>query len=164
MLSAIGMRSAHAAPKLAALKPKPGYVMGRCVKMNGQPMPNVNIFIKGLTMAGQNTETFAKTKANGVYSMRVPAGLYSVYADHKVSAYGESYAFRLAPLDGESDTQDSSEGVREISCGRLAACVPARKPRRPASASGTTPTTVLAFIPTRAAAMANIPLLRTRLR
>ena len=127
MLGAMGIRSAHAAPKLAALKPKPGYVMGRCVKMNGQPMPNVNIFIKGLTMAGQNTETFAKTKANGVYSMRVPAGLYSVYADHKVNAYGESYAFRLAPLDGESDTQDSSEGVREDFVWKISGLRPGEK-------------------------------------
>lgn len=101
-------------PKLTALKPKPGYVIGRCVNMAGRPLANVAIFIKGVTLqGGQRTETFAKTKADGSYSMRVPAGMYSVYADHKVDAYDQTYKFRLEALDGDSDTQDSTEGVVE---------------------------------------------------
>ncbi len=103
-----------AVPKLAALKPKPNYVIGRCVNMKGQPLANVRMFFKGVTLqGGQNTETLTKTKADGSYSMRVPQGMYSVYAEHSVDANEQIYKFQLEALDGDSDTQDSTEGVVE---------------------------------------------------
>ncbi len=111
----IGQTSAQPAkPKLARLKPKANYVMGRCVTMGGRPLANVQIVIKGLTLAsGQNTEIVTKTKADGSYSIRVPAGIYQAYANHSVTAFGENYAFRLEALDGESNTQESPQGVVE---------------------------------------------------
>ena len=117
-VATLGDSSARAAdaalPKLKALAPKPNYVIGRCVNMAGKPLAGVKIFIKGVTMAGgEKTETFTKTKADGTYSIRVPDGSYSVYADYAVDAYDESYSFRIEALDGESDTQDSKDGVVE---------------------------------------------------
>ncbi|BCM91504.1 hypothetical protein IAD21_03379 [Abditibacteriota bacterium] len=115
ILSGSSALAANAAlPKLKALAPKPNYVIGRCVNMAGKPLAGIKIFIKGITMAGgQNTETFTKTKANGAFSIRVPDGSYTVYASHEVDAYDESYRFRLEALDGESDMQDSKDGVVE---------------------------------------------------
>ncbi|MDQ2745667.1 MAG: carboxypeptidase-like regulatory domain-containing protein [Acidobacteriota bacterium] len=101
-------------PELAALKPMPNFVTGRCVNMAGKPLANIQIFIKGVTMAGgQNTETFTKTKADGSFSIRVPAGLYSVYANLTIDAYDQTFKFQLEALDGKSDMQDSSGGVVE---------------------------------------------------
>lgn len=110
--------AAHAAeekvPVLKPLTPKPNYVVGRCVNMQGEPLGGVRIFMKGVTLAGgQNTETFAKTKADGSYSMRVPAGVYAVYATHTATFNDQDFKLSLEALDGESDQQDSTEGVVE---------------------------------------------------
>lgn len=100
--------------KVAPLLPKAGYVIGRCMNMEGKPLVGVQIFMKGVTLAGgENTETFTKTKADGTYSMRVPPGLYAVYATHTVMFAEEKHALRLEALDGESQQQDSTEGVVE---------------------------------------------------
>ena len=120
LFTALAAPTIHAAPKptplpkIPAIKRQANYVKGRCVNMAGKPIAHVKIFIKGLTLAGgQNTETFATTKGDGTFSQRVPAGLYSVYADYTVDRYDERYTFRLEAYDGESDTQESPKGVVE---------------------------------------------------
>jgi hypothetical protein len=110
--SPVGAAPAANKQKAALLKRKPGYVIGRVVKMSGQPLPNAEIGIYGTTMAGANTRFEAQTDARGLFSQRVPEGIYGVSAYYETKFNGKNYRFTLAPRDGiTAKKHDSAPGV-----------------------------------------------------
>src|SRR5690606_32336732 len=65
-------------PKLAPLKRKVGYAIGRCVNMAGKPLANVRIRVFGVAKNGNNVNFETRTNAAGAYSVQLPAGMYHV--------------------------------------------------------------------------------------
>ena len=103
-------------PRLPRLKPRPGYIIGRCVDMRGKPLAGVGIRVFGTTQnQGQKTSFQTKTGANGQYAIKLPAGNYALGWAHYFTAApeGPPYALPLHPLDGSKDDQDSKPGIVE---------------------------------------------------
>jgi hypothetical protein len=100
------------AARPAPLKAKPGYVVGRAVNSAGRPLPGVTAGIYGTTIAGANTRFEAETDAAGLFSQRVPEGIYGVSAYYKVRFNNKNYNFTLFPKDGTTAKKhDSAPGV-----------------------------------------------------
>ena len=104
-------------PKLPPLKPRPGYIIGRCVDMRGKPLAGVGIRVFGTTQnQGQKTSYETKTNAHGQYAVKLPAGNFALGWAHYFTAApeGPPYALPLYPIDGSKDDQDSKPGIVEV--------------------------------------------------
>jgi len=101
------------APKLPALKAKPGYVIGRAVDARGKPLSNVTIFIGGTTFAGGRAAEYSVEVKNGEYELEVPDGLYYVHAILSVLYNGQKYKIELHPIDDTRHwlTSNSKNGI-----------------------------------------------------
>ncbi|MDF2439624.1 MAG: hypothetical protein JWN98_608 [Abditibacteriota bacterium] len=99
----------------SALKRRPGYVIGRCVNQNGQPLSGVRIRVFGTTLAGENANFQTKTDASGRFALRLPKGNFHVgWAHYDAPALsGPAYALPLHPVDGSNDDAPSSAGIVE---------------------------------------------------
>jgi hypothetical protein len=103
-------------PKLPPLKPRPGYIIGRCVDMRGKPLAGVGIRVFGTTQKGGEKTSFeTKTNAAGFYAVKLPAGNFHLGWAHyfTVAPAGPPYALPLHPLDGSNDDRSSARGIVE---------------------------------------------------
>jgi hypothetical protein len=96
-----------------AIKPRPGYAVGRVTDGAGKPLAGVEVRISGTTLAtGSNASFRTRTDARGMYSQRVPDGIYRVRAEHKTTYNGSNYVFDMHPVNGIiTDDLDSSSGI-----------------------------------------------------
>lgn len=114
------MPVASTAPQL-----KPGYITGRVTNAAGQPLAEVTVSVYGTTIAGANTQFEVTTNAQGLYSQRLPEGIYGASAYYATTYNGQSYKFTLAPTDGVTAKQhDSAEGIRKDFVWRIAGLKP----------------------------------------
>ncbi len=98
--------------KLAPLKPKPGFVSGRVTDELGRPIADAEVGIYGTTMAGENTRFEVITGADGLFSQRVPEGIYGTTAYQKKRFNNQNYRFALPPTDGiTAKKHDSTPGI-----------------------------------------------------
>jgi hypothetical protein len=93
-------------------KRKAGYAVGRVLDMAGKPLPGAEVGIYGTTMAGANTRFEATTNAQGMFSQRLPEGIYGLSAYYKTRFNGKNYNFTLEPTDGVTAAKhDSAPGI-----------------------------------------------------
>jgi hypothetical protein len=111
MLAGGGMAMVFAAALSAQPAAKPGYLTGRAVNSAGQPLAGVRIRVVGTTDTGIRSALDTRTKADGTYSLRLPAGQFSLRsANWDVKHAGRPYSLPLY-LEGENnDDFDSTEG------------------------------------------------------
>jgi hypothetical protein len=89
-----------------------GYVVGRVTNSAGKPLAGAEISIFGTTARGDRTRFDALTGANGLFSQRVPDGIYGVGAQWKTTYNGKNYTFNLAPDDGKTGViHDAADGI-----------------------------------------------------
>ncbi len=101
-----------AATKPTTLKAKPNYIVGRVTNRAGQPIGGVEIGIYGTTIAGANVRFEAATNAQGMFSQRLPEGIYGASAYLKKRFNNKNYKFTLPPTDGVTSVKhDSSLGI-----------------------------------------------------
>ncbi|MBW3637432.1 MAG: DUF4198 domain-containing protein, partial [Armatimonadetes bacterium] len=123
LFSCVLVGSTFAAPKARRVQSKTpsktssapqrraGYVVGRVVNSAGKPLAGAEISIYGTTARGDRTRFDAITGANGVFSQRVPDGIYGVGAQWKTTYNGKNYTFNLAPDDGKTGViHDAADG------------------------------------------------------
>jgi hypothetical protein len=117
------------AQKIPALKARPNYVVGRVTDAAGQPVAGAEVAIYGTTMAGANTRFEAKTDARGLFSQRVPEGIYGVTAYLKKRFNDKNYKFTLPPTDGITAMKhDSSKGIVKNFVWRIRGLKPGETP------------------------------------
>ncbi len=98
--------------KLPPLTPKPNFVIGRVTDELGRPIADAEVGIYGTTMAGENTRFEVITGADGLFSQRVPEGIYGTTAYLKKTFNGQNYRFTLPPTDGiTAKKHDSAPGI-----------------------------------------------------
>ncbi len=102
-------------PKLAPLKRKPGYAIGRCVNMSGKPLANVRIRVFGVANNGNDVNYTTRTNAAGAYAVQLIPGVYHVgWALWDIPApSGPAYSLPLHPLDGSINDAPSASGIVE---------------------------------------------------
>lgn len=97
---------------LPPLARQSGVFKGRCTTEGGKPLAKVFINIKGVTTAGMPTYTETHTDANGVYSLRLPPGIYALLeASYPVTLGDTGYDLPLATPDGTNDAADIGAGI-----------------------------------------------------
>jgi hypothetical protein len=117
-----GRPAPAAMPRLPRLAPRPGYVIGRAVFMDGRPIPSFTVqalgFYGKLHLGPTGTLPFLgdHKKASGRYAIQTRDYAYTKEpVDALVSAVsglahimyrGKEYALRLHPLDGKIDGSD----------------------------------------------------------
>lgn len=113
----------------AAVKPKPGYATGRCVTAQGKPLAGVRIRVFGVTKAGESWNGTGTTDAAGIYSIRLPAGLYHVgWALYDTRLAGKPYSLPLHPADGQKEGDGlSSVGIVKSFVLKLNGLIDSRK-------------------------------------
>lgn len=103
------------AAKPAALpqpKRRPLYVVGRALTMANRPLSGVEISIFGSTARGDRVHFQTRTNAQGLYSQRVPDGIYGVGASLKTRYNNFNYQFALHPEDGKTGVNlDAAPGI-----------------------------------------------------
>jgi hypothetical protein len=93
------------------MRARPGTVSG-CVALPGGDLgTRVDILITGTTSAGQRTSFNVTPEEDGSYSLRVPEGLYKVYAWADVPLGGEPYRVLLYPHDRADRSMSSATGI-----------------------------------------------------
>lgn len=104
-----------AAAKAPIVKRRPGHVVGRCVSAQGKPLPGVRIRVFGVTAAGRDVNFEARTGADGLYAVKLPAGNFHVgWALFDAPApKGPAYSLPLHPVDGSVDDGPSGPGIVE---------------------------------------------------
>jgi len=91
---------------------KPLFVVGRVSTSAGKPLSGAEISIYGTTARGDRTHFETTTAANGLFSQRVPDGIYGVGAQLKTKFNGKNYIFNLHPEDGKTGvTHDAAQGI-----------------------------------------------------
>jgi len=89
--------------------PRPNYITGRTVKSDGSPLAGVQLRAFGNTDAGQRSSLNTRSKADGTFSLRLPAGNFSLRAAvWPVIHEGRSYLLPLY-LEGEDNEDFYSE-------------------------------------------------------
>ena len=95
-------------PKLA---PKPGTVRGMAKDSSGKPIPNVEVAVYSSIGGGVRTTHKARTNAQGLYQVLVPAGICEVaQADCTVRYNGVGYKLMLEPVRGKFAQFESRKG------------------------------------------------------
>lgn len=107
---------AKAAPKKKAaastLERKPLYVLGRVTNNAGKAISGAEISIYGTTARGDRSRFETTSGANGLYSQRVPDGIYGVGAQYKTKFSGKNYRLNLHPEDGKTGARhDAAPGI-----------------------------------------------------
>lgn len=90
-------------------------ITGRVTTEAGDPVSTAQLRIVGYTggaALGQEIETVT-TDASGVYRFEAPPGLYEVLGTATLDFDGQTYLFRLDPVDGSCDQAMSNEGIVE---------------------------------------------------
>lgn len=134
---AFGIFPAFAAPKpksSVARKPaaspvrRPLTVTGRASNNAGKPLAGVEIGIYGTTIRGDRTRFDAITNANGLFSQRVPDGIYGVSATFNTTFNGKNYRFTLAPEDGKTGViHDAALGIVKNFRGKISGLKPGER-------------------------------------
>ena len=95
-----------------SLRAVPGTVSGRVTDSAGHPLPRVDITIGGTTDAGTRVNFEQRTNPLGLYSLRIPSGIYRVRAYYNLVRGNASYRLPLHPLDND-DTRsyDAKPGI-----------------------------------------------------
>lgn len=89
--------------------PRPNHITGRTVKSDGSPLAGVQLRVFGNTDAGQRSSLNTRSKADGAFSLRLPAGNFSLRAAvWPVIHEGRPYALPLY-LEGEDNEDFYSE-------------------------------------------------------
>lgn len=88
-------------------------ISGTAVDTQGNPLPGVDISIVGIARASGQQIKYdnIQTDANGVYSVPVSNGTYTVFADYSVNYEGVQWSLPLHPTDNSDQPQDSTNGI-----------------------------------------------------
>ncbi len=89
-----------------------GYVTGRVLDSAGQPLVGTEISITGTAGTGEDAKFAAVSGAGGLFSQRVPNGIYRVVAEWKTRYNDNNYKFDLHPDDGKNTViHQSAPGI-----------------------------------------------------
>ncbi|MDF2439228.1 MAG: hypothetical protein JWN98_212 [Abditibacteriota bacterium] len=129
--------AARPAPKKKAasstLRRKPLSVIGRVSTNGGKPISGAELSIYGTTARGDRSHFATTTNASGLYSQRVPDGIYGVGAQLTTRFNGKNYRFNLHPEDGKTGiTHDAAPGILKNFRWKISGL----KPRETAGAPG----------------------------
>jgi hypothetical protein len=103
--------------------------VGRVTNRAGQPIGGAEIGIYGTTIAGANTRFEAVTNAQGMFSQRLPEGIYGATAYLKKRFNNKNYKFTLPPTDGTTSVKhDSSPGIVKNFVWRISDLKPGETP------------------------------------
>ncbi len=115
-------------PVSAQNAPRPGYLTGQARNAAGAPLADVRLRVFGTTDAGQRSSLNTRSKADGSFALRLPAGNFSLReAIWRVMHEGREYRLPLYLEGEEQDDFDSTEGATARLTLRMAGKIAARK-------------------------------------
>jgi hypothetical protein len=98
-------------PAFPKMAPKPGTVRGVALDGSGKPLANVEVAVHSSIGGGVRTTHKARTNAQGVYQVLVPAGIAEVVqADYKTTYNGDKHTLNLRPADGDWTQFNAAKG------------------------------------------------------
>lgn len=105
-------------------RPQANVISGMAVDTQGTPLQGVDIFINGITAAGDTGHYDVYTDASGMYSVMVAPGNYYVYAFSTVTYENARWSLPLDPTDGSNQMVDPSNGITKDFLWKLSGQVP----------------------------------------
>ena len=116
--------TAQDTPVPPTVSAQPNVISGTTQDTQGHPLQGVDIFIEGITAAGEQVHYDASTDANGAYSVTVAPGNYYVHANVSVNFENVTWSLPLDPTDGSNQMVDPSNGITKDFAWKLQGQVP----------------------------------------